>query len=113
MANLFDDIQKAAFGIVTDTFGQDATWQPSDGSDYQAGKVLLKEPTKEHELAGVEYTPQTFVAEYHKPAFDGLYDAVAYGRSEKVEINQIEYFVRKVDAIWDGQTFRAILEKLT
>lgn len=111
MANLFDSIQKAAFGIVSDSFGYDASWQPSDGSDYQTARVLFKEPTKQYELGDVEYTPYTYIAEYHKPAFDGLFDAVASGRSETVVINQIEYYVRKVDAIWDGNTFRAILAK--
>jgi len=113
MGNLFDSIQKAAFGVVTDTFGYDATWQPSDGSDYQTGKCLFKEPTKQHELGDVEYTPYTYLAEYHKPAFDGLFEAVASGKDETITINQIDYYVRKVDAIWDGQSFRAILSKIT
>lgn len=111
MSNLFDSIQKAAFGIVTETFGYEASWQPSDGSAYQTAKVLLKEPTKAHELAGIEYTPYTYIIEYHKPAFEGLFQLVAANSLETIQINQIDYYVRKVDAIWDGNTFRAILEK--
>lgn len=110
--SLFDSIQKAAFGIVTNTFGEDAAWQPFDGSDYQTAKVLFKEPTKQHELGDIEYTPYTYIMEYHKPNFEGLFESVAKNNSEHISINQIDYYVRKVDAIWDGQTFRAILEKI-
>lgn len=110
--NLFDNIQEAAFGTVSDTFGYDATWQPSDLSDYQTARVLLKEPTSQSELGQIEYSPTTYIAEYHIPGFVGLKEAADLGRSEKLTINNIEYFVRKVDAVWDGKTFRAILEKI-
>lgn len=113
MSNLFDNIQKAVFSTASDTFGYDAAWQPSDGSNIQTARVLLKEPTKEAELGGIEYSPFTYIAEFHQPALVGLKDAVDNNLSEKLTINNIEYYVRKVDAIWDGQTFRAILEKLT
>lgn len=113
MSNLFDNIQKAVFGAVTDTFGYDASWQPSDASDFTTGRVLLKEPTNQSELGGIEYNPTTYIAEYHIPHFEGLKKAADEGRTETLTINNNEYYVRRVDAHWDGKTFIAILEKIT
>ena len=112
MSNLFDNIQKAAFGTVADTFGYDAVWVPSDLSGSQTARVLLKEPTKQEELGDVDYSPYTYIAEYHSPNFEGLKELVDNNETEKLTINNIEYYVRKVDALWDGKTFRAILQKL-
>lgn len=112
MRNLFDRIQRAAFKVVTNTFGYCATWQPSDGSKYQTAEVLKKEPTKEYELAGIDYTPQTWIAEYHKPHFPGLFESVAAGNNEKITIKNDEFYVRKVDPIWDGQSYKMVLEQI-
>lgn len=111
--NLFDNIQKVAFGTVSDTFGYDCYWQPSDGSDGTTARVLLKEPTKATELGDIEYSPTTYIAEYHAPNLDGLKAAADDGKTETLAINNIDYFVRKVNAVWDGKTFQAILEKIS
>lgn len=113
MSNLFDSIQKAAFSIVTNTFGYEAKWQPSDGSDYQTARVLFKEPTKPHEIGSMDFDPFTYIAEYHPGHFPGLKESIDAGNSERVTINEIDYHVLKVDTIWDGKTHKLILQKAT
>lgn len=112
MANIFDRIQKSAFKVVTNTFGYCASWQPSDGSKHETAQVLKKEPTKEYELAGIEYNPQMWLAEYHKPHFPGLYQASESGKHEEITINNELYYVRKVVPIWDGQSYRIIMQHI-
>lgn len=111
--NGFDSIQRVTWNIVANTMGYDATWSPADGSDAQAARVLLKEPTKEYELAGVNYTPLTFIAEYFQPDWAGLYDSVAGGASETVTINGVQYYVQHITAINDGRNYRAVLQRVS
>ncbi len=112
MPNLFDNAQKAAFGIVTNTMGYNASWSPSSGSELQEGKVLLKEPTREEELLGVEYNPTVWVSEWHKPDFEGLFEASRDGKKETIIIEGVSYRVRAVTAIYDGKTYKAVLQKI-
>lgn len=113
MSNLFDNIQRGAWGIVTNTMGYDASWLPADGSAEQAltARVLFKEPTKGYELGGIDYTPMTFIMEYQRPDFAALFDAVASGYSETVTVDGQAYYVRHVAAIDDGKNYRAVLQK--
>lgn len=110
--SFFDNFQEVAVGVVTNLMGDVATWQPSDGSDYQRAEVLLKEPTNERDLGDVTYSPTTYIAEYYSPKLDGLKKLVDSGSNELITINEIEYYVRKVDALHDGKTYKAILERL-
>jgi len=112
MSNLFDIVQRAAWGVVTNTMGYDATWQPADGSDEQTARVLLKEPTKEYELSGVDYTPHTFIMEYQRPDLAELFNSVAQGIIEQVTVDGAAYYVRHIAAIDDGKNYRAVLQKL-
>jgi hypothetical protein len=110
--SFFDNFQKVAFGVVTTLMGDVATWQPSDGSDYQTAEVLLKEPTNERDLGDVTYSPYTYIIEYYIHKLTGLKNLVDSGTNELITINEIEYYVRKVDALHDGKTYKAILEKV-
>lgn len=113
MSNLFDGLQKMMFNVVTNTMGYNATWQPAMGGTAKTGRVLLKEPTGRYEVVdGVEYTPFNYMMEYQKGVFDGLIDAIRDSYDETVNINGIAYYVRKVEAVYDGKTYRALLEKI-
>jgi hypothetical protein len=111
MTNLFDNIQRAAWGIVSNNMGYDASWQPVDGSDVQTARVLLKEPTAEYELGGIDYTPMTFIMEYQRPDFAAMFDSVAGGIIETVTVDGQAYYVRHVSAINDGKTYKAVLQR--
>lgn len=108
--NLFDGMQKAMFSTVTNTFGYDATWLPSAGGLTKSTKVLLKEPTKEHELAGITYTPTTYIIEWWGEDWEGLKESIDYGNPEHVEVNGKTYDVRAVTLLYDGKNNRAVLE---
>ena len=108
--NLFDGMQKAMFSTVTNTFGYDAAWLPSAGGSAKRARVLLKEPTKEHELAGMTYTPTTYVVEWWGEDWEGLKESIDYGNSEQVEVNGKTYDVRAVTLLYDGKNNRAVLE---
>lgn len=113
MPNLFDNIQKAAFGIVTTTMGYDASWSPSVGSEMQEARVLLKEPTREEELLGIDYSPVVWITEWHYPDFAGLFEATRNGKVERITIGADTYRVRAVTTIYDGKTYKAVLQKET
>lgn len=108
--NLFDGMQKAMFSTVTNTFGYSATWLPSTGGLTKSAKVLLNEPTKEHELAGITYTPTTYIVEWWGEDWEGLKESIDYGNSEQVEVNGKTYDVRAVTLLYDGKNNRAVLE---
>ena len=109
--NLFDNIQKQMFDTVGTVYGYDAVWTPSIGGDDVAGRVLLKEPTQEYDVNGVPYTPFHSIMEYRSGVFEGLFDAVRSKRNEVVTIGSLTYFVRHVEAAYDGKTYRASIEK--
>ena len=111
--NAFDAIQRGTWEIVARTMGYDGTWSPADGSSAQPARVLLKEPTKEYELGGVNYTPLTFIAEYFQPDWAGLYESVSAGGAETVTINSVDYYVAHVTAINDGKNYRAVLQRVS
>jgi len=108
--NLFDGIQKSMFSVVTETFGYDATWIPSLGGVTKKAKVLLKEPSKDSELAGATYTPTTYIVEWWGEEWTGLKQAIDNGNNEQVTINSKVYDVRSVTLLYDGKNNRAVLE---
>lgn len=112
MSNLFDNVQRAAWGVVTTVMGYDATWQPADGSDLQTARVGYREPTKEYELAGIDYTPRTYLMEYQRPDFAGLFESVEAGDTEAVTIDGSSYLIRHIEVIDDGKNFRAVIQRL-
>lgn len=108
---LFDQLQSLMHGTCNNIFGNTATWTPSNGGAVVTGLVLLKEPTIKQELSGdVNYLPQVVFAEYMKGTFNGLFEAVRANESEYLTINGIEYYVREVTAIYDGKTYKALLD---
>lgn len=109
--NPFDALQDNAFDVVTSAMGYDATWTPSEGGAQKTGRVLIKDPTEVHELAGVDYNPIGMMMEYRRGVFNGLFEAVRDGMTEEVTANEITYYVRDIKACYDGRTYRAKLDK--
>jgi hypothetical protein len=109
--NLFDNIQRQMFNTVSNVYGYDAIWNKSTGGTV-TGRILLKEPTKEYDLNGVPFTPFNSIMEYQTGVFEGLFEAARKKTTETVTIGGVEFYVRHVEAVYDGRTYRADLEKI-
>lgn len=113
MANPFDGLKRRIFDVVARTMGYNATWVPANGS--QPGgytvRVLFNNPTDKKNLAGVEYDPFNWKMEYRFDNFPGLKQAAdTMTTAEVVTIEGRQYYIRSVNAKWDGQTYIATLE---
>lgn len=111
--NIFDRLQDVTFDVVTLTMGYDATWSPSIGGLTQTGRVLFNNPTEPRKLSIVEYDPYAYQMEYKRGVFDGLKESAESNGTEVVTIKSVDYFVREVAALYDGNTFVAKLELKT
>lgn len=111
MSSPFDGLQQLCYNTATTVFGFIATWAPSAGGVTRTANVLKREPTSEVDLVGFNYTPQIYIMEYKDGDFPGLKTSCNTGGNEAVTIDGVIYDVKKVDAIWDGKTLKAILEK--
>lgn len=98
------------FDTVSTVFGYDASWIPSAGGQAIAGRVLLKEPTKEYDLNGVPVTPFIRILEWRKGVLPGLFEAIREKKNETVAVNGTSYYCRTVEADYDGKTYRAEVE---
>lgn len=113
MSNVFDGYKANVFDIAAQTMGYDSLWIPSDGSvpDGYTARVLFNNPSEKKNLAGIEYDPRNWKMEYRFTQFPGLKDIVDTSTTEEsVTINGHDYWVRAVDAKFDGDTYIAILE---
>jgi hypothetical protein len=110
--NIFDGIQSAAIGIVSNTFGYAATWIPSNGGESKTTTVLFKDATEASKLLDLPYNPKRAAMEYFGEAFSGLKEQVDGNQYERVTVNGVEYGVKQVLTKFDGKTFWAELQKL-
>jgi hypothetical protein len=114
MANVFDDAKRAAFDTVGMVMGYDATWSPSAGGPQQTARILYKDPTEDKELAMIDFSPNEYVMEYRVDFFTGLKLSIGSSNQEVITIaGKGDFYVRKVDAIFDGDRFRAIIKPKT
>jgi len=111
--NIFDDLQDAAFDVVTNTMGYDASWVPSEGGASLTARVLFNNPTETRKLSQVEYDPFRWEMEYKKGDFNGLKDAVDKNNIEIVTLNGKDFYVRQIVAKLDGRTLVATMEPKT
>lgn len=109
MTSPFDALQASVFGTVSATLGYEASWSPSAGGSAYTARVLFKAPSDDQRLAFVDYSEVQPFCEYYGSDFPGLKDAVEARSHERLVINGITYYVRKVEAIHDGRTFKATL----
>jgi hypothetical protein len=110
--SLFDNLQTAMLGTVTNTMGYSATWVPKAGGEAQTATVLYNGPTEKEKLFSTDYDPDKLMMEYHINELPGLFDA---GRSnsttEEIEITGIgTFYIKSVKKKWDGKTYEAQLE---
>lgn len=112
--NLFDDAQSAAFKIVTNTMGCDASWTPSDSSPVKTARVLYNDPTEKEQIDKADYDPYAYEMEYERGDLDGLKEMADELDDEEVIIDTRfglkTFFVRKVKGKFDGNTYIATLE---
>lgn len=114
LMSIFSGIQNTAFDIVTNVFGNDASWLPKAGGPLQTATVLYKDATEKHGLGDVDYNIERYVMEYKAGVFPGLKESVTAGEMEKVSITTdqnitLEFFVRRIETKFDGKTIIAIL----
>ncbi len=114
MANLFDSLQDKTFDVAANTMGYPATWQPTAGGPIQSATVLYKDDTQKYEISNMEYQPTTWRMEYRYPHFAGLKESVDSTVDETVIITlpggETDFYVRRVESLFDGKTFVAYLE---
>jgi hypothetical protein len=103
MPNVFDTLKLSTFDIVARTMGYDCFW------GQLSARVFLSEPTQAEALANLNYEPRMTVMEYRAGDFPGLFDAVRSHDAEFVTINGRTFTVRDVQAVFDGDTYRAQL----
>lgn len=117
MSNLFDSLQGNLVNVVNNNMGYPATWQPSVGGPLQNAIVLYKDNTEEYKLSNMDYEPAKWRMEYFYPAFADLKSLVDINEDETVIITLpgglTEFYVRKVERMFDGKTSIAYLEKKT
>lgn len=111
--NLFDGLQAAAQGIVSNTFGYDATWAPSAGGPIYSARVLLIDPTDVEQVAEQEYVSNGPRMDYFQGQFPGLLDLVLDRQPELVTINEIQYHCIHGKADYDGKTIKIYLEPVS
>lgn len=106
----FEALQRSAFGVIQNQMGFVASWVPASGGDEQTARVLFQNPTEDMKLAGVDYDPSHWRAEYQIEDFVGLFEAAnARQSAEVVTIEGVDYYVRKVSKKFDGKTYIAEL----
>ena len=110
--NLFDDLQRGAFGVVTHTMGYAASWAPSAGGAVKTATVLFKDASQTARLLQIEYDPKRAIIEYFDDQLTGLKTAVNLKRDEEIIVNGIAYGVNEIKADADGKTLIAHLELL-
>ena len=113
--NLFDGLRDAAFDVVTQTMGYEATWIPSDNSlPQQTGRVLFKSNSvkgnydlnfPQNKLDGREYDPAVVRIEYQFGDFEGLKLAIDRKQDEIIVINEVSYLPTKIASLTDGKVF--------
>lgn len=115
MSNLFDGLQSTTFDVVNGVFGFDLTCTlKAPGSSEMSSRCLFKDPNASDKIMplGPEYMPLNPEIEYKEGDMPGLYEAVKDGTyEEEVTINGVlTYYVRTVDKLYDGKTYRAKLQ---
>lgn len=114
--NLFDNLQNAAFDVVTNTMGYSATWTPADVLiSPKTAQVLYKGPSEKEKLLNADYSPDKLMLEYKQGMFPGLKESVDINEQNVIRVNGlaggwVDFYVRSVGRLWDGNTFEARLE---
>lgn len=106
MGSPFDRLQKACFRAAQKTFGyMNASWQKS-GVGPIFCDVLFKDPTETQKLLGVEYEPNTYIMEYLRGEFPGLYELVRRKDHQYIIIDGNSYTTKYAETAYDGKTIR-------
>lgn len=111
--NIFDNLQKVAFGVVSSAMGYNAEWSPLQGGEMKNARVLYKDATDKHSLSDAEFDYEDFQMEYNKGDFEGLKQSSDVGNVETIVIFFTGYsksfYVQRVKTKFDGKTFVAKL----
>lgn len=106
MGSPFDRLQRACFNVAKKTFGYlNASWQRS-GGDPVFCDVLFKDPTETQKMLGVEYEPNTYIMEYLRGDFPGLYELVRNKRHQLIVIDGMRYVTKWAETTYDGKTVK-------
>ena len=102
--NLFDSLQAQAYGVVSNTMGYDAVWQPLAGGDPITGRVLLNKPTQKQNITDEEYDAISPKMEYYDGQFPGLLQSIRDNNSEPLTINGVLFYTLRAELKFDGKS---------
>lgn len=106
MGNRFDNLKRKAYDVTTRTMGYKATWQLSPGNSF-TGEIHFKSPDIERSMGGENlYLSINPMAEFRKPFFPGLIEAVQSGNKSTILAvdNKGSYYVDMAEYNSDGDS---------
>lgn len=113
MSKSFDRLAKGIFkGPVSRAFGSNvpAVWISSASGEKYSSIVLFNNPTAKYTTDQVEFVESDPWFEYYDDVFPGLKESVENSGIEEVTVEGALYYVRQVQRLYDGLTFKAHLE---
>lgn len=109
--NLFDGLRDTTFDVVANTMGKiEVSWTPSSGGPVQTTNMPFNDPDSKRMLGDIEYMPGNTIVEWRKPFMAGLKESVDANNSEYLQIGNVNYYVRFVKTVSDGNTYVAVLD---
>lgn len=116
--SFFDNIQDAAFKVITNHFGDHAMWTPAEGGETQNAQVLYKDAFAKDTFSDVAFNTERYTIEYNEDDFIGLKESVESRElQERIFVHSksgyIEFVVRHCESKFDGQTIIAYLTPVT
>jgi len=117
--NPFDSLSTRVFGSISETMGYDASWSPESGDPALTARVLFEEPTQDQLIGELSdaFSPRTYFIEYWDGDFTGLFESSRGTGEETITIEirgeSRDFYVRFVEAKFDGRNYLARLEEIT
>lgn len=114
MLTPFDNLKNSLWKTVNTVMAQrNVTWLSQDGLACFTGSVLFNTPTIKELTDGSGFIDAQAFMEYPITAFVGLKNRVDAKLSEEVvSIDGVEWYVRSVEKLFDGENMKAYLEEV-
>lgn len=105
-------MQNSLFDMTTVIFGSTAIWLVSPNNPaQQTARVNYRTPSeKDMIMSGMTYMPLSFFMEYRQGKFNGLYESVRQGVTQRISIDGVVHVVRSINKAYDGKTYHAHIE---
>ena len=108
----FTERQMQMFSRIAAYFGEPCEWVPggAEGVPPLTATVLFNNPTRPKKTDGREFDPVYYWVEYQQGDLPLLFERVRAGGTEFITVSSVTYYVQKVISVYDGGTFRAMLQ---